>query len=188
MRSRKWFITIWNEVQDKNTNEIIKLNLEEIIDQLLKKYTLLYIKHNKEENEKEHLHIYINNKNAIEFNALRNINKYFHIEQVKGNDNQIYNYMLHKDSKSIENNKPQYDTTDIKGNYNIDLQQKNEIGINLIKDIESNMTLWEIIQNNPNLWQSIDKIQKLYEIYQLDKQKRPIKFDENGEIFEEWKE
>lgn len=166
MRSRKFFITLWNKVHDKELDKEIDINLNQYVEELLKHYTLSYIIHDKEEEEKKHIHIYINNKNPISFDTLCSYNKYAHIEKVKGNDKQVFMYMQHKDNNSIEYGKIQYEEENIKGNYEYELTEKNQIGQNLINDIESGMTLWEIIQNNPTLWHSIDKIEKLYLIYQ----------------------
>lgn len=167
MRSRKFFITLWSSIKDKETNEEIQINLLDYVEKLSKKYILSYIIHNKEQEEKEHVHIYINNNTQIDFDTLKRINKYAHIEKAIGNDKQIYLYMLHKDIKSIENGKQQYEEKDIKGNYKYDLDEKKKIGEELIKDITSGLTLWEVIQNNPNLWLHVDKIKQIYEIYQM---------------------
>ena len=63
-----------------------------------------------------HCHIILQNKSQITFETLKNLMPYGDIEQQRGSNEDCYNYLFHKDEKSKETEKIEYDETCIKTN------------------------------------------------------------------------
>lgn len=84
LRARRWCITLNNYTDDElNT---INTTFSE------RKYKYIIGKEVGSENNTPHLQIYIESKNAISFNTLKNICQRFHIEKAKGNKEQNLTY------------------------------------------------------------------------------------------------
>lgn len=158
LRSRKWLLTIFlNDyiVKDFDFNTILKYDI--VIRSPL---------HNV---PSPHYHIILQHKNAISFDTLKRLLPYAHIEQQFGTNQQAYDYLFHKNDLDKE----ELSESDIVSN--IDLggwldnkeETKEDIGRDIMRDIEESKTLWEVLKKNPSYWRDVSRIKDLWNIYQV---------------------
>ena len=91
-----------------------------------------------------HCHIVIQNDNSIRFSALKAIIPYGDIEKQRGKNSECYEYCLHRDAKSKETEKIEYDESCIKTN---------------IQDIET----WKLLTNESGSRSDLIKIYQMIE-------------------------
>lgn len=111
---RQWFCRISKTNKIKETNTIYEYDFDKIYNDLCNKYdNVLMIEHNKTA-DNIHAHISITHHNGIRKSTLINKMPYGDIEEQKGSNADVIQYMQHIDSKSIQSGKDTYDKTDIK--------------------------------------------------------------------------
>ena len=158
LRSRKWLLTIFlNDyiVKDFDFNSILKYDI--VIRSPL---------HNI---PSQHYHIILQHKNAISFDTLKRLFPYAHIEQQFGTNQQAYEYLFHKNDADKE----ELSESDIVSNIDISgwldnrEETKEDIGRDIMRDIEESKTLWEVLKKNPSYWRDVSRIKDLWNIYQV---------------------
>lgn len=147
-KSRKWCFTLNNYDKDE---------YEELVNSITSRNSYLYII-GKEVGESgtPHLQGYIEGKNQISFNTLKNINKRLHLEKAKGTQEQNYKYCS-KDGDYITN---------------IKIKLSNEERYKEILDKEYQNVIWKPFQ------------QKILDIINSDVDKRKIYWfhEESGNV------
>lgn len=127
-RFRRWFIRLTKinnvRVKDANGNNALdddgkeifttyEYDFSEIYNKLNLKYdTVLMCIHDKDQNN-IHAHLCIQHKHQIEFTALKELMPYGDIERQRGTNQDVYEYLLHRDEKSKAEGKESYDDKDI---------------------------------------------------------------------------
>jgi hypothetical protein len=107
VRNREWFIRITkiNHITSTDATineEIYEYDFDNLYNQLIEKYTtVLYIIHDKDPNN-IHAHFVIQNDTVIRFPALKKMIPYGDIEVQKGNNKDVYNYLLHYNQEDKE--------------------------------------------------------------------------------------
>lgn len=113
-KQRNWFIRVSKTNNTKNG--LYEYNFDELYQTLVNKYEkVIMALHDKDESN-IHCHIILQNKNQIRFDTLKNLIPYGDIEKQQGSNEECYNYLFHKDDKSKELEKDEYDETCIKTN------------------------------------------------------------------------
>lgn len=112
-KNRKWFIRIsqTNNTKDKG---LFKYDFSEVFKILSEKYDLVIMAVHDKDNSNIHSHIILQSENQIRFSTLKKILPYGDIEVQQGTNQECYNYLFHKDEKSKEQEKDEYDESCLK--------------------------------------------------------------------------
>ena len=113
-QSRNWFIRV---TKSNNTKQgLYDYDFDELYKTLVDKYSKVIMAVHDKDLENIHCHIVLQNTSAVRFSTLKKLIPYGDIEKQRGTNEECYQYVLHKDSKSKENEKIEYDESCIKTN------------------------------------------------------------------------
>lgn len=113
-QSRNWFIRV---TKSNNTKQgLYEYDFDDLYKSLIDKYGKVIMAVHDKDLENIHCHIILQNASAIRFSTLKKLIPYGDIEKQRGTNKESYEYLFHRDSKSKENEKIEYDETCIKTN------------------------------------------------------------------------
>ena len=114
-RQRNWFIRV-SKINNTKDKGVYEYNFDELYNTLVNKYEKVVMALHDKDTTNIHCHIVLQNKNQIRFDTLKKLIPYGDLEKQQGSNAECYNYLLHKDNKSKENEKYEYDESCIKTN------------------------------------------------------------------------
>ena len=113
-RYRNWFIRV--SLTNNTKQGLYVYNFEELYQTLVDKYERVVMAIHDKDTENVHCHIILQNKTQIKFDTLKGIIPYGDLEPQNGTNKECYEYLFHKDKKSKEKEKDEYDESCIKTN------------------------------------------------------------------------
>lgn len=114
-KQRNWFIRV-SKINNTKDKGIYEYDFDELYNTLVNKYEKVVMALHNKDTSNIHCHIILQNKNQIRFETLKKLIPYGDIEKQQGSNAECYNYLFHKDEKSKEKEKDEYDESCIKTN------------------------------------------------------------------------
>ena len=112
-RNRKWFIRI-SKVNNTKDKGVFEYYFDEVFKTLSNKYEVVIMAIHDKDSTNIHSHIILQSDNQIRFSTLKKLLPYGDIEPQQGTNEECYNYLFHKDAKSKEQEKDEYNESCLK--------------------------------------------------------------------------
>jgi hypothetical protein len=151
--NRRYFIRL--SLTNDTENGLYTYDFSGLYDTLISKYDrVLLVAHDKDK-DNIHVHICLQNDNPIRFDTLKNLMPYGQITPQRGTNSEVYDYLLHRDKKSIDEGKTAYNPEDVKTNVNIEEWLKVSPGIRsdldvLVEAIKDGASYDDCLDQYPN--------------------------------------
>lgn len=158
--SRKWFCRV--SKTNNTQNGVFEYDFDDLFNKLSQKYDILFALHDKDQTN-IHCHIVIQNKSTIEFDTIKNLLPYGDIEKQRGTNKECFEYCLHKDKKSLETEKEQYDESCLKTNIeDLEVWKKSGNGLGARNDL---IKIVDMIQNGASDLDIMNEYPSQYLLY-----------------------
>lgn len=112
-QNRRWFIRL-SKVNNTKDKGLYQYDFDDLFKVLSNRYDIVIMALHDKDITNVHSHIILQNKTPIAFNTLKKLLPYGDIEPQHGTNEECYNYLFHKDEKSKELEKDEYDESCLK--------------------------------------------------------------------------
>lgn len=113
-RFRNWFIRV--SLTNNTKQGVYVYNFDELYKTLVDKYERVVMAVHDKDKDNIHCHIILQNKTQIKFDTLKGLIPYGDLEPQNGSNRECYEYLFHRDKKSKDKEKDEYDESCIQTN------------------------------------------------------------------------